>query len=837
MMRDSSLLIVAAVLFCLTFSTSSGRAGGSMADFERAGRMGEQVRRLYHGPGVEAFWSKDGKQVWVRTRLEPRGCVFQAVDLATGALRPAFDHTKLAAALGQAAKQPARPDDLPISTITPGREVFQFRSGDSWWTCQLPGLELSPLEAPPEKSDLRAPEDGPRRTQGGGGAVNLVFQNKTSGEVRVFWLDFQGKRQPYGTIPSGERHGLSTYQGHVWLVTDANEAPLGVVAAPDSDSVVAVTGRIAPAPRPPRPARGGSPDGKYQTFVREDNLFLRRVADRKEIRLSMDGKPGEGYDEGSVRWAPDSRTLAVLRVKRPEPRLVTLVESSPSDQVQPKVHQIAYPKPGDPIDEPRVRLFDVASAKPVPVEDTLCPTPWSLDEFNWLADGTEFSFLYNQRGHQVERVVAFNARNGQGRVILEETSKTFIDYSQKTFFRRLPKTREILWASERDGWNHLYLIDESTGKVKNQVTKGNWNVRSVVTVDEEKRRILIRAVGVRPGQDPYYVHWCRVNFDGSGFVVLTESDGTHQIEFSPDGSHFLDTWSRIDHPPEVELRQAETGKLVAVLGKTDDGALRRTGWTPPEPFAAKGRDGRTDIHGIICKPSNFDAGKKYPVIEEIYAGPHDAFVPKGFSPWHDVQTMAELGFVVVQIDGMGTNWRGREFHDVCYKNLKDAGFPDRIAWMKAAAATRPWMDLERVGIYGGSAGGQNALGGLLFHPEFYKVGVADCGCHDNRMDKIWWNEAWMGWPVDASYADNSNVTHAGNLTGNLLLFVGELDHNVDPSSTMQVVNALEKANKDFDLIVMTGSDHGSAESPYGRRRRADFFVRHLLGVEPRQAEK
>ncbi len=261
--------------------------------------------------------------------------------------------------------------------------------------------------------------------------------------------------------------------------------------------------------------------------------------------------------------------------------------------------------------------------------------------------------------------------------------------------------------------------------------------------------------------------------------------------------------------------------------------LLATGWQVPERFVAKGRDGQTDIYGVIFRPTNFDPQKQYPVIEKIYAGPHGAFVPKAFESYFGAQAMAELGFMVVQIDGMGTNWRAKAFHNVCWKNLGDSGFPDRIAWLQAAAKKYPQMDLSRVGIYGGSAGGQSALRALLAHGDFYKAAVADCGCHDNRMDKIWWNEAWMGWPVGPHYEEQSNVTQAHKLQGKLLLIVGELDRNVDPASTMQVVNALIKADKDFDLLVVPGGGHGIAESSYGKRRRRDFFVRHLLGVEPR----
>jgi dipeptidyl aminopeptidase/acylaminoacyl peptidase len=276
-----------------------------------------------------------------------------------------------------------------------------------------------------------------------------------------------------------------------------------------------------------------------------------------------------------------------------------------------------------------------------------------------------------------------------------------------------------------------------------------------------------------------------------------------------------------------ELRRSRDGSLVCELERADTQALDKAGWPMPERFVAKGRDGQTDIHGVLIRPSHFDPAKTYPVVEDIYAGPHGAFAPKDFEPGRRLHEIAELGFIVVKLDGMGTNHRGKAFHDVCWKNLKDAGFPDRIAWIRAAAATRPWMDLGRVGIYGGSAGGQNAMRALIDHGDFYRVAVADCGCHDNRMDKIWWNEQWLGWPIDASYEGNSNVADAAKLRGQLLLIVGELDTNVDPASTTQVVHALQKAGKSFEFMPIAGAGHGAAETPYGAKLRADFLVRHL----------
>jgi dipeptidyl aminopeptidase/acylaminoacyl peptidase len=436
------------------------------------------------------------------------------------------------------------------------------------------------------------------------------------------------------------------------------------------------------------------------------------------------------------------------------------------------------------------------------------------------------------------RVLAINAKTGKVEPIVNEECKTFFDYANKLYLQYLDDTQELIWMSERDGWNHLYLIDLKTGKVKNPITQGNWVVRKVENVNVAERTIRFQVMGLNPQEDPYHVHMCRIKFDGTGLVKLTEGDGTHTLTYSPKGDYYIDGYSRVDLPPVHELRRTSDGKKVLDLEKADDSELKKLGWRAPERFVAKGRDGTTDIHGMIVRPSNFDPKKKYPVIEYIYAGPHGFFTPKRFSSFHyQHQRMAELGFIVVQMDGMGTNWRSKAFHDVCWKNLGDAGFPDRMAWIKSAAAKYPQMDLSRgVGIFGGSAGGQSSTRALLAHPEFYTVAVSDCGCHDNRVDKIWWNELWMSWPIGPHYAEQSNTNPkmVRQLKGKLMLVVGELDKNVDPASTLQVANALIQADKDFDLLVIPGAGHGACETPYGQRRRMDFFVRHLLGVEPRR---
>ncbi|WP_246173672.1 DPP IV N-terminal domain-containing protein [Limnoglobus roseus] len=589
-------------------------------------------------------------------------------------------------------------------------------------------------------------------------------------------------------------------------------------------------------PRGERRAQAGprSPDGKFTAFVKDYNVWIREGTGdaRTEKALSTDGKADDGYT--SFYWSPDSKKLIAMRQKKGGDRVVTYVESSPKDQLQPKTKTVPYLKPGDPIPQPKPHLFDLATRKEIPVADTLFPNPWDISYEHWTPDSKRFLFLYNQRGHTVMRIVSVDAETGKATAIVNEECKTFFDYSSKLYLQYLDGTNELVWMSERNGWNHLYLIDARDGTVKNAITKGEWAVRGVEErVNAEKREVMIRAVGVKPDEDPYHVHYARVNLDGTGFKVLTEGDGIHGIQWSPNRKFFIDTYSRVDLPPVHVLRSADGAKVVE-LATADASDLKKKGYQSIERFTAKGRDGKTDIYGVIVRPSNFDPKKTYPVIENIYAGPQDHFVPKRFQNYYRHQQMADLGFIVVQCDGMGTNWRSKAFHDVCWKNLGDAGFPDRIAWIRAAAAKHAEMDIRKgVGIFGGSAGGQNALGGMLAYPDFYVVGVADCGCHDNRMDKIWWNELWMSWPIGPHYAAQSNTTNAHKLKGKLMLVVGEVDTNVDPASTLQVVNALEKADKDFDLLYMTGANHGAAESPYGQRRRMDFFVRHLLGVEPR----
>jgi dipeptidyl aminopeptidase/acylaminoacyl peptidase len=601
-----------------------------------------------------------------------------------------------------------------------------------------------------------------------------------------------------------------------------------------------VGGRGAAGADPTRP----SPDGKLLAYIDNFNIAVKSAGSAEGTRVSSDGSEGNPYTLNSIVWSPNSQMIAAYRVRPGYRRMVRYVESSPADQLQPKTFERYYQKPGDVLDLQQPSFFDVATKRETVVDNALFPNPYDLSRIEWRKDSRAFTFEYNQRGHQLYRVLEVDAANGHARALMTELSKTFVDYrranvgladSGRQFRFDLADGKEFIWMSERDGWAHLYMVDGATGAIKYQITKGNWLVRAVQRVDELNKQIIFAAGGMVAKQDPYFAQYYRINFDGTGLTPLTDADGYHTVTFSPDYKYYVDSWSRVDLAPVMQLRSTSDTKVIMNLEKADATELVKAGWRAPEVFVAKGRDGATDIWGVIIRPTNFDPKKKYPVIENIYAGPQGSFVPKTFAAWVGMQSIAELGFIVVQIDGMGTAHRSKAFHDVTWKNLGDAGFPDRILWHKAAAAKYPWYDISRVGIYGGSAGGQNSLGALLFHPEFYKAAVSFAGCHDNRMDKVWWNELWMGWPIDASYEASSNMVNADKLQGKLLLVWGELDTNVDPSSSMQVVNALVKANKSFDMLVMPGEDHPAGRrgpsAPYGDRKLWDFFVHNLLGVE------
>ncbi len=567
-----------------------------------------------------------------------------------------------------------------------------------------------------------------------------------------------------------------------------------------------------------------SPDGNWIARIVDFDVSLKRKGE-EERRVTTDGSAKAYY--ARLSWSPDSQRLVATRVTPGDRNEVHLIESSPSDGGRAKLHSRVYDLPGDKVDVFDHFIVDVEKGSVMPSKAGTIDYS-GLPGLRWVPGTTRYTYEKTDRGYGRFRLMEVDALSGDARALIDDDPDTFFDTTSHSL-SYLSKTREAIHRSEKDGYGHLYLVDLESGNVKNQITKGEWVVRGVTFVDEPARQILFTASGMERGQDPYYIHYYRINFDGTGLTRLTEGDGNHEAVFSPDKSVLIDTWSRVDKAPVHELRRVSDGKLIVRLEEADISRLRQVHFKTPERFVAKGRDGKTDIHGIVLRPSNFDPKKRYAVIEDIYAGPHDSFVPKSMKGFYSNQAVAELGFIVVRIDGMGTRNRGKAFHDVAFRNIADAGFPDRILWLKALASKYPSVDIGRVGIYGTSAGGQESTAGVLFHPDFYKVAVSSCGCHDNRMDKVWWNEQWMG-PIGPHYAEQSNITNAGKLKGNLLLMVGEMDENVPPETTYRLADALIKAKKEFELVVLPGEGH-TGGGVYGERKRRDFFVRHLLGVK------
>lgn len=634
-----------------------------------------------------------------------------------------------------------------------------------------------------------------------------------------------------------------------WRCTLAPAACARAAPRPGRPRAFGVVRDLAvPADNRPRP----SPDGRHEALVEDGYVVVRRVDDGATVLhlRAGDEDPTRFDDPETLAWSPDSRWLAVYRVQPGDRREVVRVEAAPRDQRQPRVHTQLYPKPGDAVDIESPVLFGIQTGARHEIDNALFANPYRLSPIEWRSDSSGFAFEVVHRGHQRMDLVAVDVPAAgaapRARIVVAEPSDTFVD-TWRGFRHDIGGLgQEIVWLSERDGWRHLYLFDGRSGRIRNRITGGEWVVREVLHVDEDRREVWFTASGMDAGRDPYFRQLFRVGLDGHGLVRLTDADADHDVSVSPDGRHYVALHSRVDLAPVMELRRAD-GSLVAEIERGDISRLLAAGWRAPEPFVAKGRDGVTDIWGLVVRPRDHDPGRRYPVIENIYAGPHDSFVPKTFWPfgYHSggdkaigMQMLADLGFIVVQIDGMGTANRSKAFHDVAWKNLGDSGFPDRIAWHRALAAHDASYDISRVGIYGASAGGQSTLGALLFHPDFYKVGVAWNGCYDNRMDKISWNEQWMGLPQGEGdhYSRASGVDNAHLLQGELLLILGEQDSNVDPASTMQVVDALVRAGKDFDLLVFPGGEHtvGRSTGPidYAHRRQSDFFQRHLQGVDP-----
>jgi dipeptidyl aminopeptidase/acylaminoacyl peptidase len=613
-----------------------------------------------------------------------------------------------------------------------------------------------------------------------------------------------------------------------------------------------VTGERAP--------EEASPDGKKAAFIRDYNLWVRDLATGKETQLTTDGVKDFGYatdnagwvhsDRAVLLWSPDSKKIATFQQDQRGVGDMYLVETKVG---HPVLQAWKYPLPGDATVTTIQRvIIDLEGPKVVRLQmppdqhrSTLCDDiecrGSGLEDVEWSADGTHLAFVSTSRDHKHETLRLADAATGAVRDVYEESAATQYESGQgRANWRYLPGSNEFVWYSERDGWGHLYLYDLATGKLKNQITSGDWVVMQLLRVDERNRVLYFLANGREKGESPYFSHFYRVGLDGKNLSLLTPESGTHRITLSQAGRYFVDSYSKPD-VPDVSVLRDETGKLVATVAREDISKLTETGWQPPVPITVKARDGATDLYGLLFKPTKLDETKKYPIVNNIYPGPQGGSVGGnwGFSAARsDCQALAELGFIVVQIEGMGNPGRSKKFHDFYYANMGDNTLPDQIAGMKELAQRYPWIDIERAGIWGHSGGGFATADAMFRYPDFFKVGISESGNHDNREYEDDWGERYQGLLTKnadgtTNYDDQANQSLAKNLKGHLLLAHGTIDDNVPPYNTLLVVDALIKANKDFDLLFLPNQHHGyGAESLYMMRRRWDYFVRYLEGGEP-----
>ena len=764
---------LALIVVCLTVAAAAQQGRQlTMADYTQAEKfMNYNVNPLvFHG--VEHPEWISGDRFWYRD-LGPEGMTYMLVDAAKGTKEPVFDHARLAAALTAAgARRESDPHHLVLDELTLDGATVTVSAAGAKYRCDLSG---------------------------------------------------KGTCAAIGSAPGGRGPGRRSYVEPVL-----------------------------------------SPDGKKGAFIRDWNLWVRDTATGKETQLTTDGVKDYGYatdnagwqssDNAILVWSPDSKKIATFQQDQRKDGEMYLV---PVTNGHPQLRAWKYPLVGDANVTMIERvIIDVNSSvnssrivrlkmPPDQHRSTLCDdiscrggTGW--DDVEWSDDGKHLAFVSTSRDHKQEWFRVADASTGDVReVFTETTAKFFESGNNKVNWHYLPESNEILWFSERDGWGQMYLYDLTTGKVKNQITHGEGNVTQVLSVDAAKRKLYFLAVGKEPGRDPYFSHYYSINFDGSGMKLLTPENADHDVTPSLDGRYFIDTASTVTQPETTVVRDSE-GKVVVDVAKEDISKLVATGWVPPVPITVKARDGKTNLYGFMFKPTSFDATKKYPIVNRVYPGPQTGSCGgRGFAAAHgDMQSLAELGFVVVCIDGMGTPFRSKAFHEFYYGNLGDNTIPDQVAGMKELAAKYPWIDLDRAGMYGHSGGG-NATAAAMFHyPDFFKVGIAESGNHDQRDYEDDWAEKWNGLLVkfpdgSTNYDSQANQYVAKNLKGHLLLAHGSMDPNVPMNNTLLVVDALIKANKDFDLLIIPNVAHGYAEaSQYMTRRRWDYFVRYLAGDTP-----
>jgi dipeptidyl-peptidase 4 len=766
---------------CLTVSGMAQGKQITTEDYARAEKfMGYNVNPLvYHGV-ARPTWMEDGR-FWYRDN-GPDGVTFMVVDPAKGTKAPAFDQTKLAAALTAATAGRMRTDahHLVISEInfSDGDRTVVVGNGSRKFRCDLSGAGVC--------AEIVAAGAKPTDQQSNGGG-----RSRGSADV--------------------------------------------------------------------------SPDKTKAAFIRDWNLWVRDVATGKETQLTKDGVKDYGYatdnagwqmsDNPILVWSPDSRKIATFQQDQRKDGEMYLV---PVTNGHPALKAWKYPLVGDK-DVTMIErvIIEVVGAKVIRLkmppdqhrstlcDDVSCRGGSGWDDVQWSEDGTHLAFVSTSRDHKQEWMRIADASTGEVRDVMGETTAKFFESgNDKVNWKYLPKTNELLWFSERDNWGQMYLYDLTTGKLKNQITHGEGNVTQVLHVDEATRTIYFLGVGKESGRDPYFQHYYSIKFDGKDMKLLTPENADHAVTPSPNGRYFVDVYSTVTQPETAVVRD-DSGKVVVDVAKQDITKLVAAGWVPPVPITVKGRDGKTDLYGFMFKPTSFDAAKKYPIVNHVYPGPQTGSCGgRGFAAAHgDSQSLAELGFIVVCIDGMGTPWRSKSFHEAYYANLGDNTIPDQVSGMKDLAAKNPWIDLNLVGIYGHSGGG-NATGAAMFHyPDFFKVGIAESGNHDQRDYEDDWAEKWAGLEVKnpdgtSNYDSQANQNFVQNLKGHLLLAHGSMDNNVPLNNTLLVVEALIKANKDFDLLIIPNVAHGYGEaSQYMTRRRWDYFVKNLAGnISPREYE-
>jgi dipeptidyl-peptidase 4 len=667
----------------------------------------------------------------------------------------------------------------------------------------------------------------------------------TGGEVDPARLPLQGleyTRDARGiTVTTGGRRWDCSLQDYMCAPADTTRA----------------AGVGAPAPR----ASVTSPDGRYAAFIRDHNLWVKDRTTDEDRQLTTDGMADFGYatnnagwtrsDVPVLLWSPNSRKIATFQHDSRGVGEMHLVSTTPGT---PRLESWRYPLPQDTVifrihrviidvESARVTRLDMpADQHRSTISDHIAEGSRFLD-VEWFPDASHIAFVSSSRDHKQAIFRVANAETGTVRTVFEEVSPTQFQSAFAAVgsvnWRVLPASNEVLWWSQRDDWGHLYLYDLTTGAVKRQITSGDWNVAELMRVDQDDRVLYFTGVNREDGRDPYFVHFYRVDMDGSDLTLLTPENATHSISLSPDGQHFIDTYSTPSEPPVTVLRRARDGRVTVELESADISRLRATGWKPPERIVVKARDGQTDLYGLMFTPTRLDSAASYPIVNYIYPGPWGSSVgTPSFSPARsDHQALAELGFVVVLIDGMGTEWRSKTFGDFYYGSMGDNTLPDQIAGMRELARRHGFIDIERAGIWGHSGGGFATAAAMFRYPDFFKVGVSQAGNHDNRLYEDDWGERFQGLLRTTGAGDNyesqANQLVANRLDGKLLLAHGAMDSNVPPYNTYLVVDALIKANKDFDLIIFPHQRHGfGVDNNYMMRRRWDYFVKHLMGAEP-----